>query len=218
MKLIKLRLIAVVVAVSALAVNVSAKPVHKKPAAHKPAKKAALPADTSDSAWTPDPKLLSQLQPEQHFGPYAMRVPVGFIITSHDHTSNKGLSAIYEMRGPARKDHTYPLVYLLVVSALPGVGVTRTVGQLLDYDKYIPSESGVVKSDIEYSDMGNLSAARQYYKCPLEKDKSLLAHGFHYGTTQITTAALAGAIDVAPYNTDTLPLCEAAIRTLRKLP
>lgn len=185
---------------------------HPKPVSHHPSVGHSSPAP---SAWTPDPKLLSQLEPEQSFGPYLMRVPTGYTITNEEVSITGGTGSGYILTGPTRPDGTAPFMEVVVTSAGPGY-VTRSVDKLLKIDSRLEAQPGLVKSSTEDGETNGLQMSRQYFKFPSQAHPGLQMHGFFYATTDAHTDARMEATDAEPGSASTLPLLEAAARTLRK--
>ena len=195
------------------------KPAHKKAApAKQNAQKPVPPADTSDvpdSVWKPDPALLSKLGPEQTFGPYAMRLPIGYTAKSQTFSSDKAQVTAYELSGLKRKDGKSAHLIVLVAVAQPGF-TTKNFESLLMINKAL-NVPDMVKSDMEIGEINGISVARQYYTSPSTATNPIIGRAFQYVDSEGSSFVIMASFDDEPYSTDTLPLCEAAVRTLRKI-
>lgn len=210
-------LTALVLTAAALAAPGWAKPAHGK-AAHKAAPAKKRPAKAADSSeWKPDPKLLALLQPETQFGPFSMRLPVGYTVEQHDMSDATTRVTGYLATGPKRAEGSFPVIFVLVGVATPGFR-TGSADHLLEGNQVINEKPGLVKSGAEDGEVNGLVMVRQYFKYPAKPGSDRLFHGFHYATTDGTTDAIVAAMDIEPGNADTLPLAEAAALTLHKTP
>lgn len=188
------------------------KPAHKASSARKHPHPARPDADTA-SQWTPDAKLLSQLQPERQFAGYSLRIPIGFTVEEHDPgPSPKGQITQFLVKGPTRPDGTFLAIFVTVGVAAPGFA-TGSTDALLAGNDVINGKEGLTKSDPQDGMIDGLSVTRQYYKYPSD---SGWIHGFHYATTDGHTDAMVAAMDAEPHNVASLPLAEAAALTLHK--
>ena len=195
-----------------LAVGASAnKPVPK----HHAAKPASHSRADAAGAWTPDPKLLSQLDPAQSFGPYLMRVPTGYTVKNFDVPATGAKVVGFLLTGPARPDGTAPQMRVIVMVAQPGY-VTRSVDKLLRMDPVLDATPGLVKSPTEDGQGDGLQLSRQYFKYPSEVKAGRKMHGFFYATTDSRSDARMEAVAAEPESATDLPLLEAAARTLHK--
>lgn len=182
----------------------------------KPAPHAGTQVSGNDAGeWKPDPKLLSQLQPEQEFGPYMLRVPVGYSVTDMDVPATGAKVKGYLLKGPTRPDGTFPRMLLVVMVANSGY-VTRSVDKLLNMDEDLNTKPGLVRSRTEDGQTPALEMSRQYFKFPSDTDPARITRGFFYATTDSHTDARMEAKDAEPDCATSLPLLEAAARTLRK--
>lgn len=188
----------------------------KKPTPKRHAAKPAPHPKSADAGvWTPDPKLLSQLEPEQAFGPYQMRIPAGYTVKNFDVPATGAKVAGFLLTGPVRPDHTAPQMRVIVMVAQPGY-VTRSVDKLLKMDDVLDATPGLVKSPTEDGQGSGLQLSRQYFKYPSEVHAGRRMHGFFYATTDSRSDARMEAVDAEPDSATTLPLLEAAALTLHK--
>lgn len=188
----------------------------KKPAPKRhAAKPAPHPKAGAAGAWTPDPKLLSQLEPEQAFGPYMMRVPTGYTVKDVEVPATGAKATGFLIAGPERADGIAPQMHVVVLVAQPGY-VTRSVDKLLKMDPDLDATPGIVKSPTEDGQGNGLQLSRQYFKYPSQAHPGRQIRGFFYATTDSRSDARMEAMDADPGSAASLALLEASVRTLRK--
>ncbi|MDQ2687549.1 MAG: hypothetical protein M3Y28_06735 [Armatimonadota bacterium] len=187
---------------------------HGKSTAHKSAKHSqAKSADSS--TWKPDPKLLSQLQPERAFGSYLMRIPKGYTVEEKITNIDGGQIARYTFKGPANADGSVPQMYIVTALAGPGY-VALSVDTLFKNEKFLDDKPGLTVTDLQDGNDGALDLSREYFKFQDNTDKMQWVHGFRYAATDSRTNIQIIFGDQEPNNKTTLPLAEAAVLTLHK--
>lgn len=188
---------------------------HPKKAAHRPVAKhqTSNTADANPSDWKPDPKLLSQLEPERSFDAYTMRIPRGFTVEEKEQTSEKGKVTFFMIKGAKRPDGTMPEMTVITGTIASAAYVAVSADALLNMNLGLDGKSSLVQSETEDGQIGDLEASRQYFKFA---EKGHTIHGFGYATTDGHTNAQIIVGEQEPYSMTFLPLAETAARTLRK--
>lgn len=187
---------------------------HGKPAAHKAAKHPqAKSADSS--SWKPDAKLLSQLQPEQAFGSYLMRIPKGYTAEEKIMDTEKGQVAFYTFKSPANADDSKPQMFIITALAGPNY-VASSVDTLFKGETFLDDKPGLTVTDVQDGSNGALDLSREYFKFQDNTDKMQWIHGVRYASTDSRTNIQIIFGDQEPNNKTTLPVAEAAVLTLHK--
>lgn len=144
-----------------------------------------------------------------------MRVPAGYTVKNFDVPATGAKVVGFLLSGPTRPDGITPQMRVIVMVAQPGY-VTRSVDKLLKMDPDLDATPSIVKSPTEDGQGSGLQLSRQYFKYPSQNNPGRQIHGFFYATTDSRSDARVEAMDAEPDSAATLPLLEAAARTLHK--
>lgn len=163
----------------------------------------------------PDAALVARLNAPQRFGPFTLRTPRGYKLTTKVVPARLGQLTEYAMQTPLRKDGTQSVYLLLVAVGRPG-NTRVSANTLLDSDVVLLHEPDLVLTPREKVVINGLPVLYRRFHYHFRKGDAIWQQGFQYATTDGHTSAVLMALSQPPDAAADLALLQTATLTLRK--
>lgn len=163
--------------------------------------------------WSPDPAFLEKLAPAQDVAGYRVRPPQGYVLEKRQQGGTQG----FIWQGQPRTDQSTPKLWVMVGKLAPGeekLSLEQTAAVIVGSAKQ--KLEGTSESPAERGQINSLTFLRLTFqgteKGPLPFKGHAIVYHAHDGQQYIHMMAM----DSEPHQVETLPLLEAAARTLQR--